>query len=409
MVSKNYIMNMGIKYNVDQNSANQVRQSIQSLIDDIDRLGAEAKIDPGKKINAGLQSAINTANKLGDILQESYNAKLDTIDVTRFAEGLSRAGLSAKTVKNELEQFGASGSSVFNRLSSEVLSWNIELKKSNTLLDKMALTFANTIRFGISSSIFNGFTGAISKAYGYVQKLDKSLNDIRIVSDASAQDMKEFAKYANQAAQNLGANTLDYTNAALIYYQQGLPEQEVKERTDITVKMANVLGTSASEVSDYMTAIWNNFDDGSKSLEYYADVLASLGAKTASSAEEISTGLEKFAAISSTVGLSYEYAAAALTTVTDRTRQSAEVVGTAFKTLFARIQDLELGKTLDDGTTLGKYSEALQAVGINIKDQNGNLKDMNVILDEMGAKWTLLSKDQQVALAQNVAGVRQYT
>ena len=74
MVSKNYIMNMGIKYNVDQNSANQVRQSIQSLIDDIDRLGAEAKIDPGKKINAGLQSAINTANKLGDILQESYNA-----------------------------------------------------------------------------------------------------------------------------------------------------------------------------------------------------------------------------------------------------------------------------------------------------------------------------------------------
>jgi hypothetical protein len=26
------------------------------------------------------------------------------------------------------------------------------------------------------------------------------------------------------------------------------------------------------------------------------------------------------------------------------------------KTLFARIQDLELGNTLDDGTTLGTYS-----------------------------------------------------
>jgi hypothetical protein len=30
-----------------------------------------------------------------------------------------------------------------------------------------------------------------------------------------------------------------------------------------------------------MTAIWNNFDDGTKSLESYADTLAYLGARTA--------------------------------------------------------------------------------------------------------------------------------
>ena len=78
------------------------------------------------------------------------------------------------------------------------------------------------------------------------------------------------------------------------------------------------------------------------------------------------------------------------------------------RTLFSRIQDLELGDTLDDGTTLGSYSEALEKVGINIKTQSGNLKDMDDILDEMGAKWSTLSKDQQVALAQSVAGVRQY-
>jgi TP901 family phage tail tape measure protein len=108
-----------------------------------------------------------------------------------------------------------------------------------------------------------------------------------------------------------------------------------------------------------MTAVWNNFYDGSKSLESYADALTALGAATASSTDEIAQGLEKFAAIADTVGLSYEYATAALATVTAQTRQSADVVGTAFKTLFARIQDLELGKTLDDGTTLGAYAESL--------------------------------------------------
>jgi hypothetical protein len=69
-----------------------------------------------------------------------------------------------------------------------------------------------------------------------------------------------------------------------------------------------------------MTAVWNNFDDGSKSLEYYADVMTALGAATASSSDEIATGLEKFAAVADTVGLSYESATAALATITATTR-----------------------------------------------------------------------------------------
>jgi TP901 family phage tail tape measure protein len=179
----------------------------------------------------------------------------------------------------------------------------------------------------------------------------------------------------------------------LIYYQQGLGEEEIAKRTEVTMKMANAAGVSAQTVSDQMTAVWNNFDDGSKSLEYYADVMTALGAATASSTDEISAGLNKFAAVAETVGLSYEYATAALATVTATTRESADVVGTAFKTLFARIQGLNLGETLDDGTTLNKYSSALAKVGISIFEANGEMKSMNNILDEMGAKWDTMSKD----------------
>jgi TP901 family phage tail tape measure protein len=70
---------------------------------------------------------------------------------------------------------------------------------------------------------------------------------------------------------------------------------------------------------------------------------------------------------------------------------------------------LELGETLEDGTSLGKYSAALNAVGVNIKDTNGEMKDMDIILNELGAKWKNLSKDTQAAVAQTVAGTRQYT
>lgn len=173
--------------------------------------------------------------------------------------------------------------------------------------------------------------------------------------------------------------------------------------------MANVSRQSAEAASEQLTAIWNNFYDGSKNLEYYTDVMVKLGATTASSSDEIAQGVQKFASVAGTIGLSYEYAAAALATLTANTRESAEVVGNALKTLFSRIQGLKLGETLDDGTDLNKYSNALMAAGVNIKDVNDDLKNMDQILTETHNKWDTLSKDQQMALAQTVAGVRQYT
>lgn len=83
-----------------------------------------------------------------------------------------------------------------------------------------------------------------------------------------------------------------------------------------------------------------------------------------------------------------------MATITATTRQSEDVVGTSLKTIFARIQGLKLGETLEDGTTLNQYSQALAAVGVNIKDSNGQLKDMDIILDDLGHKWSTISKDQ---------------
>jgi hypothetical protein len=51
------------------------------------------------------------------------------------------------------------------------------------------------------------------------------------------------------------------------------------------------------------------------------------------------------------------------------------------------LEGLKLGETLDDGTDLNKYSAALATAGVNIKKANGDLKDMDEILDELGDKW----------------------
>ena len=67
--------------------------------------------------------------------------------------------------------------------------------------------------------------------------------------------MERFARTANKAAQNLGTGTKDYTDAALIYYQQGLGDAESQRRAEITMKTANVTGQNGREASEQLTAI----------------------------------------------------------------------------------------------------------------------------------------------------------
>ena len=399
-------LNVNLSFTANTGKAKQQLQDLQQSLDKL--ISSTNKKTTEFGLTKDLAQATSEVSKL-KIMLESTTTPFGTLDLGKFSQSLKKSGLELKDYAETLQSLGPEGAKAFAKLAQSITTANVPLRQTNKLLDEFATTMKNTVRWQFSSSMLHGFMSSISSALGYAKDLDRSLNDIRIVTGYNIDQMSQFAIEANKAAKALSSTTTDYTNASLIYYQQGLGEEEIAKRTEVTLKMANAAGVSAQTVSDQMTAVWNNFDDGSKSLEYYADVMTALGAATASSTDEISAGLNKFAAVAETVGLSYEYATAALATVTATTRESADIVGTAFKTLFARIQGLNLGETLDDGTTLNKYSEALDKVGIDIKDAGGNMKDMNAILDEMGAKWDTLAKDQQIALAQTVAGVRQYT
>ena len=400
-------LNVNLGFSADTSQAKRQLQELQTQLKNL-----VTSVNTNKSnfvLTDNIKEATVAATQLQVQLESAVNVNTGRLDLGKFSQSLKKSGMSIEQYKNSLHQLGPAGDQAFASLAKSIMQAEIPLRRSNALVSEMWTSLKNTARWQISSSVLHGFMGAVQSAYGYAQDLNESLNNIRIVTGQNKNEMAEFAERANRAAKALSTTTTDYTNASLIYYQQGLNNSEVEERTNITMKMANVSGQSAETVSEQLTAVWNNFYDGSKSLEYYADVMTALGAATASSADEIAGGLEKFAAIGDTIGLSYEYAASALATITSNTRQSEEVVGTALKTIFARIQGLELGETLDDGVTLNKYSEALSAVGISIFDSAGELKNMDNILDEMANRWDTMSKAQQTALAQTVAGVRQYT
>lgn len=386
-------------------NASQAKNEINSLVQSLQKIQSMPRslIDP-----TGIKEASKAAMELQGHIQKAINVDTGKLDLSRFATSLSSSGKDLGHFRDVLTRIGPEGNAAFQGVLRGINNAEVSTVRLTKGMRDFLTTMKNTAKWQISSSIMHGFIGGLQSAWSYAQSLDRSLNNIRIVTGQTSDEMARFAVEANKAAQSLSTTTTKYTDAALIFYQQGLGDKAVKERTETVIKMANVTGEAAKDVSSYMTAIWNNFADGTKSLDYYADVITKLGAATAASSEEIAGGLEKFAAIGSTIGLSYEYATSMITTIVDKTRQSEDVVGTALKTILARVQGLNLGETLEDGTTLNKYSQALADVGVNIKDASGQLKDMDVILDDLGSKWSTFDRATQTALAQVVGGVRQY-
>lgn len=402
MADQQFSVNLAMT--ADTGQAKAQLQDLQKQLSDLTKNGAKS---PSFGLSEELQKSIGLAAQLKAQLSNATNSA-GKLDLSQFNNSLKQSKTSLQDYRDALLNLGPSGEQAFNQLANSISQAEMPVRRLGGLLDNFATTLKNTAKWQISSNIIHGLEGALNQAFGYAKNLDESLTNIRIVTGQTSDQMAVFAEKANKAAQALSTTTTQYTDAALIFYQQGLNDSEVEKRTNATIKMAQATGDSAKDVSSYMTAIWNNFDDGSKSLEHYADVITALGASTASSSSEISEGLSKFAAIANTTGLSYEYATASLATLVANTRESADTIGNSLKTIFSRLQGLKLGETLEDGTDLNKYSQALATIGVNVKDANGDLRDMDDILQDMSGKWQQLERDQKMALAQTVAGTRQY-
>ena len=411
MATKAGDITLGVGFQVDKTGLQQIQESIKQLQSGL-------KITDIMKINnSSLQEATqqltkiqSTAQDVQNAMAKAFNPKIGSLNLSKFQSELKTAGHSIESIYKDFNMAGAAGQSAFREVATQALTANVQLKESNKLLVNMGKTLANSFKYTISYGFLNSLTQGFSDAFTYTKALDSSLNDIRIVTDKSASDMERFAESANKAAKELGASTIDYTKASLIYYQQGLTDEDVEARTDVTLKAANVTGQSTAEVSEQLTAVWNGYKVSAEEAELYVDKLAAVAATTASDLEELSTGMSKVASAANAMGVDVDQLNGMLSTIISVTRQAPESAGTALKTIFARMGDLELNGEDEFGVSLGKVSSTLDSVGVKILNVNGELRDMGEVIEEVGNKWNTgaWTNAEKQALAIALAGKRQY-
>lgn len=387
----------GIDFEANQASLNKLKKSLQDL--------QKIKLGDFKGSKEELQRIQKEALQVEKALNRAFNPTLKTTNISAFKTELEKSGITIKQLSTDMASLGPAGVKAFGLMSTEILTTNLQLKETNSLVDSMGKTMINTVKWGIASSVMNTFTQSVQSAFQYVQSLEKSLTNIRIVTGDSTEKMAQFAEQANRSAQELGRSTLDYTKASLTFYQQGLDSEEVQARTEATLKAQNITG-AGQQMADYLTSVWNGYRVANEEAELYVDKLAAVADSSASDMSQLAIAMSKVASTANTMGVDIDQLNAQIATAVATTRQAPESVGTAFKTIYTRMNDIKTGSD-EAEISLGRYSGTMASLGFNVLDTTGHLRDTGQVMEEIGGRWQELTREQQIYLAQTMGGQRQ--
>ena len=400
---------LNFSLNVTANTS-QAKQEFANLQNSLQNLITQgSRTDIGINFTKGMKEATAAAQQLQVHLAKAYNQKTGQLELDKLSLSLKSANQSVASLSAQMLQGGQLGQTAFKQIATQITNAQQPVMRLSGLVKELGTTFMTALKYQISYGAINAVTNSIREAVQYSKELNTVMTDIRIVTDKSAEAADKLSKRANQMAKELKASTTEILKAQLIYYQQGDSDAIAAKKGAITTKAAKTANVELQQMSEYLTAVWNSYQVGSNELELFVDKLAAVGAATATSMEEMATALSKVGATAKAVGVEYDQLNATIATISSVTRQSAESVGTALKTIYARLGDLKIGKTDEDGLGLGEVSSKLKVMGVDILDVNNELKDMGDIVEEVGDKWDGWSRAQKTAVAQAIAGKRQYT
>jgi TP901 family phage tail tape measure protein len=260
------------------------------------------------------------------------------------------------------------------------------------------------LMMGVSTIIYQAIS-AISNGIKTVNELNQSLTEVSIVTGQNQEQVSKLGESYNKLAQNMGVTTVELSKTAASLYRQGLSQDEVVQRMKTITEYAKISSLDVSSATEIMTAAINSMGVSAKRA---SDVWSYLGDATATGADEIGRAMQKVGGTAGALDVNFEKVSSWIAVISSRTRESAETIGQSVKSMMARIQSMkENGFDETDGTKVNQVAKALNAVGVQLMDSQGQFRNFGNVMDELGSKWKNLDSRQKAYVATTVAGTYQ--
>lgn len=305
------------------------------------------------------------------------------------------------------------------------------MKKFRLNLEKTADGFnARTVELGkqtgfdkLGDMISNGFSAGangITKVvdmYASVQDMinyakqgidvfkeyDAALTDISYTTEGTKEQISDMGKSYVQLAKDMSTSVEDSMKVASIYANLQTSSEEVMQSVKPTLLLANATGADASNASDQIQGILEQFDIGTDQAEHVVDVLENISSNLkedfGKAINNVTEGVSAVGQTAADAGFTFEQLAAMIGKVSEKTRDSGSEIGNSLKTMLTRISKASSLTDEVDNETISKAAKSLHEVGVEVYEQDGTFRNFLTILSELKEKWNDLSDSQQANIA----------
>ena len=321
--------------------------------------------------------AINSAEQMRSKLR---NIKLGGTEIKQEKEKKAAKAKTAKTTK-QLE--------------------TAEKSHNDTIGDKVV----SGIKYYV---VLNQLKKLYSSLAKIVSEFDEAMTTVAMVSSMNRDEVWDLSEAYKELGDQVGMAATEVAELSIYFFRQGRSAQDALEMTRVAAESARVASIDATESANYLTSAINGFELAASDAENVADRFAKLGAASASSYDELARAMSKVAPSAKSSGVDIDHMMGFLAKGIETTREAPQNIGTAFKTIFARMQELsDFSKTLEDGVNVNRVEKALGTVGVELRNTMGIFRPAQEIIMDLGEKWDGLDRNMQSYLATIMAGIRQ--
>ena len=381
-----------------------------------DRLATEIE-----KYDTALDNAKSSLKEL-TTTQVSMNQR--TSQMTTMQEWMRKNGAATKLVGNEvsklIEECKTCDAVRFNGIKNEFKELQVQAGKAGKLGSGL---LEGIIAQGKKFVQWIGVTGAVMQTVQAVRQMKDAVVDVnsamielKKVSDASDNEIKNYFDEAAESAKKLGSSISDVINATADFSRLGYNLKDASVLAEVATLYKNVGdGITIDEASSSIVSTMKAFGIEAENAMQIIDSFNEVGNNFAISSGEIGDALKRSAS-SLAVGGNSLSEAIGLITAGNTVVQDADTVGTALKSMSLRITstsaELEaMGEDTEFACeTLSDYRDLVMGLTdnkVNIVGDSGEYKSTYEILKEISKVWDDMNSMEQSSLMKALFGVRQ--
>ena len=388
----------------------QIREGLlaisKSKLDDVDQSNVIKQISLVDKAIKEVQSG-----KVPTSFTRSQGLTQAGSFIREEAERLRASGKSSSdkplvfSIRNEEGQFIKIAASIKNATDAQgryIVSAK-EVKGAMTGVhsagEQMVLAFRRVAIWGTAAGILYGATRALRDMVAVTFEVDSAVTKVGKVMNEATANFDKFRGNVSAAALEIstkfGVAIQDVLKTMFTFAQQGLEFPQVKELSRTVAVAENVTNLPASDATEALTAAFKQFKIESSDSMRILDAWNEIANRTAIEEDVLAAATKKAGTAAVNAGVNFDQFNGMVASVGSATRQTGEEIGTAFRSIFQRINR-------------PTARNVLGGIGINVSDISGNLKGFVPVITELHEKWEGLTNAQKLNVATGVSGIHHY-